>query len=566
LRPHFIFLLLLFHIGIHRLFPSPLFPLFRSRYFNLFLPFHHFLRPSFIIHHSFIIRSFIHHSSVRDLRQVYKSMATKDFVRTSRWAVEGASNKKKADLIVLIRKHFYDATNPSIPNRLAMEELGQSQSQSQSQSLAYESPPIAAAAAAAAARPVVFPASASGYQYPQFGMPIGFSNNMYHPEYHPHTLMPSPAAQAAMHNLMQHNRTPTSPMQVSAPAPAPAPAPVPHTNTNTNSNTNVRVKLEHPSGGVDESNHSDQHDDGQRCQPRNPMEMNLLVQLTQIGFSNRREILENIRSLMADGGTSNSDSDGFLSHQQQPPSVDTVMVAMITQREEAEEARKMDEARLQSEQARKEDARRRRSLIHNNAEETLKTASMDDWRGRQDMFPDSWILNENACYALLASLLIHNDNDILQLKGKLMALLKLEKKAKQWYGQVLPRGYFARCVTTRLMQATTGDVMIKNDTMAGKSMATTLRNEVDALQVAMFQLSEQQGGVPRIFLEAHDDSSNTKLEQDGVGSDEQKRGSGAFDTDDDDVVLVGTISSTPPGSARSEKAAGRSEPEVLEIL
>jgi hypothetical protein len=86
-----------------------------------------------------------------------------------------------------------------------------------------------------------------------------------------------------------------------------------------------------------------------------------------------------------------------------------------------------------------------------------------------------------------------------------------------------------------------------NETTAETSMVTRLQNEVDALQVAMFQLSEQQGGVPRIFLEAHDDSS-TKLEQDGLG-DEQKIGSGAFDTDDDDVVLVGTISSTPPGSA-----------------
>jgi hypothetical protein len=130
-----------------------------------------------------------------------------------------------------------------------------------------------------------------------------------------------------------------------------------------------------------------------------------------------------------------------------------------------------------------------------------------------------------------------------QLKCKLMVLLKLEKKAKQWYGRVLPRGYFARCVAERLIQATA-------DSMGGK-----LQKEVNALEVAMFQLSEQQGGVPRLFLQAHDDTK----EQDG---DEQKRGQGAFDTDD--VVLVGTITTTPPGTRKT--AAGRSEPEVLEIL
>jgi hypothetical protein len=415
-------------------------------------------------------------------------MATKEFVRKSRWGYEGTSNKKKADIIALIRKHFYDASNPSSPNRLAMEELGQSQS------LAFGPPPPLAAAAARPAYQVPH-ASATGYQYQQYGFP----GQMYHS-----LIASSPAAQAAANNWTHHQHQA---------APSSASAPVTHTNTT------VRVKLER-----------EFHDEG--SQPRNQMEMTLLVQLSQMGFTNRREILESIRRL---------GSNSTLFSTQQSPSVDadSVMMDMITQREEADEARKMDEARLQSEQARKEDARRRRSLICNNVEEKLKTASMDDWKSNNGMFPDSWILNENACYALLASLIKEKDT---QLKSKLMALLKLEKKAKQWYGRVLPRGYFARCVTERLIQATA-------DSMAGK-----LNKEVNALQVAMFQLSEQQGGVPRIFLEAHDDTK----EQDG---DKQNRGPGAFDTDD--VVLVGTTT-TPTGTR--ETAPGRSEPEVLEIL
>jgi hypothetical protein len=420
--------------------------------------------------------------SVRDLRQVYKAMATKAFVRNSRWGVEGVSNKKKAGIIALIRKHFYDPFVPSSPNRQAMEELGQSQLQSQSQPPAPAPAPLAAAAAAPVRPEYQVPHHMNtGYQYqhphphPQYGLPNGHM-------YQHHRLMPSPTAQAALNPWM--NRNQAAPASAPAPTPTPAPTSAPHTNTT------VRVKLERQLN-VNEEGY---------CQPRNPMEMNLLVQLSQMGFTNRREILESIR---------------------------------------AEEARNMDEARLQSEQARKEDAQRRRSLIYNNVEEKLKTASMDDWRRTTGMFPDSWILNENTCYDFLSALI--QDKDTL-LKCKLMALLKLEKKAKQWYGKVLPRGYFERCVTERLILATA-------DSMTGK-----LQNEVNALEVAMFQLSEQQGGVPRIFLEAHDDTK----ERDG---DEQNGGPGALDADD--VVLVRT-STTSPGTR--EKVAGRLETEVLEIL
>jgi hypothetical protein len=425
-------------------------------------------------------------------------MATKAFVRNSRWGVEGVSNKNKKGIIGLIRKHFYDASSPFSPNRQAMEELGQSQSQFQ--------PPAPLAAAAAPVRPEYqvphMDTSATGYQYQhqQYGLPNGHM-------YHHHSLMPSsPTAQAPLNPWMNRNQA----APASAPAPTPAPNSAPHTNTT------VRVKLERQLNVNEEG-----------CQPRNPMEMNLLVQLSQMGFTNRREILESIRELASNTNPS------------QPPSVDSVMVAMITQREEAEEAKHMDEARLQSEQARKEDAQRRRSLIYNNVEEKLKTASMDDWRRTTGMFPDSWILNENTCYDFLSALI--QDKDTL-LKCKLMALLKLEKKAKQWYGKVLPRGYFARCVTERLILATA-------DSMTGK-----LQNEIKALEVAMFQLSEQQGGVPRIFLEAHDDDTK---ERDG----DEQNGSGVLDVDD--VVLVGT-STTSPGTR--EKAAGRLDPEVLEIL
>jgi hypothetical protein len=465
-------------------------------------------------------------------------MVTKEFVRGSTWGVEGTSNKNKAGIIALVLKHFYDPSHPtgSSPNRQAMEEL-----QQQSNSLVLASDLEQPRA----------PEYGHGYLYhyqrQQYDLPHTHGHG--HANVH-QSLMPTPAQAALNMSSLMHNSNNNRNQAVPTPAPASIQMPLPHSNSN---NSNVRVKLEGHNINNNNNNNMDNNgwnnqDEG--CHPRNPLEMHLLAQLSDMGFTDRREIIESIRRLQG-------------SNPAQPPSVDSVMVAIITEREEAEEAKKMDEARLLSEQARKEDARRRRDLITNDIEERIKKATMEDWRRNANMFPDSWILAGDACYAVLASLI----KDTL-LKYKLMALLKLEKQAKKWYGKVLPRGYFARCVTERLEQAT------------ANSMAGKLQMEVDALEVAMYQLSEQKGGVPRIFLEAHDDANehdaNERKGDSGLeahddanehDANERKGDSGASDSDDMVVLVVpvgtGTNASLP---CAREKPAGRSEPEVLEIL
>jgi DNA-directed RNA polymerase beta subunit len=261
-------------------------------------------------------------------------------------------------------------------------------------------------------------------------------------------------------------------------------------------------------------------------QPKTATEMHLLSQLRDMGFTSSTEVLESIRRLTSESA--------------QPPSIDTVMIDIISQREEAEEAKKMDEARLQSEQARKEDARRRREVIEKTLQESIKSASLDDWRRNANMFLDSWLLAGDACY-LLEPLM----NTSATIKEKLVALLKLEKKARKWYGAVLPRGYFAERVTKRLQEESTVG-----------AVSELLQEEVDTLEVAMFTLSEQKGGVPRIFLEAHDEAS-------ALDSSLQTGESGE-DIDDDVVVVV--LANKANSTRLSEKSTPEAAPEILEIL
>jgi hypothetical protein len=68
-------------------------------------------------------------------------------------------------------------------------------------------------------------------------------------------------------------------------------------------------------------------------------------------------------------------------------------------------------------------------------------------------------------------------------------LLNLEKQAIKFYGAKLPRGYFEQlCV--RLEECSNNNCNNKME----------MRNECEILQTALYRLSEQQGGVPRIFL------------------------------------------------------------------
>ena len=111
-------------------------------------------------------------------------------------------------------------------------------------------------------------------------------------------------------------------------------------------------------------------------------------------------------------------------------------------------------------------------------------------------FKDSCILQEPLWEAT---------NRYMQLKAKLIQLLELELKARQWYGPDIPVPYF-RNVGLELLQA------IDND-----DLFDSLYGHVHRLQDIMFALSEQKGGAPLAFREAYDAATAT------VGHDDVER-------------------------------------------
>lgn len=183
-----------------------------------------------------------------------------------------------------------------------------------------------------------------------------------------------------------------------------------------------------------------------------------------------------------------------------------VMIWIITQREEAEEAKKMDEARLRSESLRKEQA----ELQKRAAQERLDTAGLSDLK---ELFPGSWILKDSnnklpldAWVAAAAT-----------IKHSLVRLLTLEKQAIKFYGAKLPGGYFQQlCV--RLEDKCSSNNKNNNNKKCSSSIQMDMKKECEILQTALYSLSEQQGGVPRIFLTAsaniNDDNDNNDDDSD----------------------------------------------------
>lgn len=186
--------------------------------------------------------------------------------------------------------------------------------------------------------------------------------------------------------------------------------------------------------------------------PQNARELCLLQELRAMQFTDVQEVLNGIR------------------HCGQDTTADEVMLYLVTQREEADEARKEDEVRLRSEDQKEEQADRKKKDL----EERLEAATAQDLIG---IFPESWIL-EGLETSRLASIEKKN-------KSTLHQFLQLELKSRLWY-RSLPCHYFNK-VCARL---NSGD-----DETAG-----WLERECKTLQSGLFMLKEQIGGTPKLFL------------------------------------------------------------------
>ena len=300
------------------------------------------------------------------------------------------------------------------------------------------------------------------------------------------------------------------------------------------------------------ANSSSSNNDGSL--PRTPLEIKLLMELQQMGFQDRSEVLNAIRHFTEKtNGNSNSGNDSGSAGATDnggPVTSDEVMMWIITQREELEEAKKMDLARLQSEALRKEQAERRKQEKENR----LESASLDDLG--QAIFPNSWVLklmksaarsdngdrNCGSVYSLVEQAIQQTlkDNNggnaecSTALKNILIELLQYEQDARKWYNCLMPRAYFEKWCQ-ELMDRYDCHPESHSFTASSDSppscllswMKTQLESEVKHLQSAMFSLSEQKGGVPIIFIKAHDEACKKNGGYSNGKSD-----------DDDDVIII----------------------------
>jgi hypothetical protein len=232
-------------------------------------------------------------------------------------------------------------------------------------------------------------------------------------------------------------------------------------------------------------------------QPSTPQEATLFAELRQMGFTDVQELLTAIRNFTTPSDdTTTTDNDNNNAAAAAAPTLansEQVMMWIISQREEAEEAKKMDEARLRSESLRKEQA----ELQKRAAQERLDAAGLTEFK---ELFPGSWILQDSK---------LPLDTWVETIKDSLVELLNLEKQAIKFYGVKLPRGYFEQ-LCLRLEECS-------NSSSSHKcKIKTEMKNECEILQTALYRLSEQQGGVPRIFLTTATNLGNDDLDDDIV--------------------------------------------------
>ena len=205
-------------------------------------------------------------------------------------------------------------------------------------------------------------------------------------------------------------------------------------------------------------------------QPQTPLEARLLHELRQMGFTDSTvDILASMRRLSA-------------------TTVDAVMCDLVSQREEAAEARRMDQARLLSLADRQEEAARRRRAQAQQRHQERMQASWDEWRDDDSMFPHSWLLSRDGVRRAWEGA-VRNSRHV---RAQMLTLLELEQKSRKWYGEILPRAFFELVLAERLGKADHGDRSVMLD------------REIQQLKRGLFTLSNQQGGVPKLLLNACD--------------------------------------------------------------
>jgi hypothetical protein len=274
-------------------------------------------------------------------------------------------------------------------------------------------------------------------------------------------------------------------------------------------------------------------------------ERHVMASLRQMGFDNPVEIKQAIRAC---GSASVNNV-----------SADDCMMWIIHQREEQVEARKMDTARMRSEELRQEAATARKAAardIYQTANSRValqrifgttsvvlaEVSSSGDADKDKDTVKDKQETPQNGEDFLL--ILKEIDNGDLLYK-----FLQLEQNIYKWYNDV------SWCYLTDLVKGwkkTWNDVGEKKDA-THEHLKIALRTATKQLEQGMYSLEHQQGGIPKLFWEKKQEAERLGLPTGPANSNSNKEDNKSDEYDDD---LVEVLESPP---AKKHKTSGGSD-------
>lgn len=241
----------------------------------------------------------------------------------------------------------------------------------------------------------------------------------------------------------------------------------------------VRIKQE-----PKRKSHTDDH------LPKNETEVQIVNALRGMGFQDLQEIMMSMRQIQMDNPLVGGEI-----------LIDMIMMHIVQQREENEESKKMDAARIQSEQS-----RIRQETEFNNDDCVQVVYSVDELLGLEDrkrcLFKDSFLLKSPKVKKLFYNLITENkDENFLVQK-----LLTIEKKSRKWYGDTTEAFFrFLLCEKIeKWCDELTNSSNASNQTM--RVIRQRLESEISHIEHELYLVSDESEHMrePRLFKSARD--------------------------------------------------------------
>ena len=247
-----------------------------------------------------------------------------------------------------------------------------------------------------------------------------------------------------------------------------------------------------------------------------PTDLLWIHQLRACGFQDEREIRHALQQARQE------------QQQDEPITLEILICAIITAREDSALARDMDEARRQSEMEHQQEQQR---LSNQRTEETrqrLLNASLHELlhpppQFSKLFFPRSWLLRHPPLQSLLEDITLHH----MDIKKELIQLLQLEKNAFRWYSHGIAKSYYTHHLTKVL-----GDLEIS-------LVANKLQEICHQINEGHALMSKQNSsGIPLLYMQAQMDYPTFEKDLDDDKKNHHEKNDNEDDDNDDEVQVL----------------------------